>query len=442
MPKLEQSTQVEYWKRYAARYPTALLDAAARGQIDLLRRFISADTDLDLPGTNNTTALHEAVRGRHESCVRILIEHGASVNVVDFSGKTPLSYARDVGDTAVVQYLLDNHAGLQPTKSVLKGHKGCVRDVIFSKDGQFILSEAVDGTLRLWDVDTGLTRVTTPKSELEAVWTGDCNAAVAVLMSEDSDNIPLTGDVLLVQGALWPYMCHWHQVNFRFPSSQDNAIAIFPMISQIACTHGSTVYCWTTSLRRPCHDQDAQDRLPDNNTVYSLGSPIIADHESCKDDTGDVNIHFVTREQHPLDAKSLEVMVVSPDGNLLATIPKRVSQVQNIQCLDIWRLSVVEHSPDKRQADLLFSAKRLSEPRHMVFSADSKRVAILSSWDTVTIFDILSGSKTHEFAMRHAYTVHVPQRFSRATNTALAFSRNGRLLASACTDYTIRLFEV
>jgi len=176
--------------------------------------------------------------------------------------------------------------------------------------------------------------------------------------------------------------------------------------------------------------------------VYILGSPSIADHESCKDDTGDVNIHFVTREQHPLDAKSLEVMVVSPDGNLLATIPKRVSRVQSIQCLDIWRLSVVEHSPDKRQADLLFSAKRLSEPRHMVFAADSKRVAILSSWDTVTIFDILSGSKTHEFAMRHAYTVHVPQRFSRPTNTALASSRNGRLLAIACTDYTIRLFEV
>lgn len=43
-----------------------------------------------------------------------------------------------------------------PKKS-LRGHNHYVQDVVLSLDGQYCLSGSWDGTLRLWDLNTGLT---------------------------------------------------------------------------------------------------------------------------------------------------------------------------------------------------------------------------------------------------------------------------------------------
>jgi len=42
-------------------------------------------------------------------------------------------------------------------KRILHGHNGFVSDVVVSSDGQFALSASWDKTLRLWDLNTGLT---------------------------------------------------------------------------------------------------------------------------------------------------------------------------------------------------------------------------------------------------------------------------------------------
>ena len=39
----------------------------------------------------------------------------------------------------------------------LQGHSHYVQDVVVSSDGQFALSGSWDGTLRLWDLNTGIT---------------------------------------------------------------------------------------------------------------------------------------------------------------------------------------------------------------------------------------------------------------------------------------------
>ena len=42
-------------------------------------------------------------------------------------------------------------------KRILHGHNHFVSDVVISSDGQFALSSSWDHTLRLWDLNTGLT---------------------------------------------------------------------------------------------------------------------------------------------------------------------------------------------------------------------------------------------------------------------------------------------
>ena len=42
-------------------------------------------------------------------------------------------------------------------KRRLRGHSHFVEDVVISSDGQFALSGSWDGTLRLWDLHTGVT---------------------------------------------------------------------------------------------------------------------------------------------------------------------------------------------------------------------------------------------------------------------------------------------
>lgn len=39
-------------------------------------------------------------------------------------------------------------------KSTLKGHRGSVRQMCFSQDGQFVVSVSEDETVRLWDLRT------------------------------------------------------------------------------------------------------------------------------------------------------------------------------------------------------------------------------------------------------------------------------------------------
>ena len=42
-------------------------------------------------------------------------------------------------------------------KRILHGHNHFVSDIVISSDGQFALSSSWDRTLRLWDLNTGLT---------------------------------------------------------------------------------------------------------------------------------------------------------------------------------------------------------------------------------------------------------------------------------------------
>ena len=66
-----------------------------------------------------------------------------------------LTASRD--KTVIVWTLTRDDASYGYPKRILKGHNHFVSDVVISSDGQFALSSSWDKTLRLWDLNTGLT---------------------------------------------------------------------------------------------------------------------------------------------------------------------------------------------------------------------------------------------------------------------------------------------
>jgi len=87
-----------------------------------------------------------------------LVGHGGWVTALATSMEVPdmlLSASRD--KSLIVWTLTREEEKFGVAKRRLKGHSHYVQDVAISSDGQFALSGSWDGTLRLWDLNTGTT---------------------------------------------------------------------------------------------------------------------------------------------------------------------------------------------------------------------------------------------------------------------------------------------
>merc|ERR1712022_11865 len=84
--------------------------------------------------------------------------HSNWVTAIATTNENPdmiLSASRD--KTVMVWQLTRGDGAYGYPKKALRGHGHFVQDVVISSDGQFALSGSWDGTLRLWDLNTGLT---------------------------------------------------------------------------------------------------------------------------------------------------------------------------------------------------------------------------------------------------------------------------------------------
>lgn len=92
---------------------SALIPASERGHVEVVQEILTT-TDVDVNHVNNLgwTALLEAVilsdgGPRHQQIVRLLIEHGANVDLADKDGVTPLQHARQRRYREIERMLLD-----------------------------------------------------------------------------------------------------------------------------------------------------------------------------------------------------------------------------------------------------------------------------------------------------------------------------------------------
>ncbi len=89
-----------------------LQDAAARGELERVRSLIQANPSALSARVDGTTALHEATRGGHVEVVKLLVESGANINALNFSGLTPLKLALGYQRANIAEYLRA-HGGLE-----------------------------------------------------------------------------------------------------------------------------------------------------------------------------------------------------------------------------------------------------------------------------------------------------------------------------------------
>ncbi|XP_043280927.1 protein phosphatase 1 regulatory subunit 16A isoform X2 [Venturia canescens] len=89
-----------------------LLEAAARNDIDEVRRLLKKGVNPDSTNEDGLTALHQCCIDDNEDMMKLLVEFGANVNAEDSEKWTPLHAAATCGHLHLVRYLIARGANL------------------------------------------------------------------------------------------------------------------------------------------------------------------------------------------------------------------------------------------------------------------------------------------------------------------------------------------
>ncbi|XP_048487563.1 protein phosphatase 1 regulatory subunit 16A isoform X2 [Plutella xylostella] len=89
-----------------------LLEAAARSDIEEVRRLLARGVTPDATNEDGLTALHQCCIDNNEAMMRLLLQHGADVNAEDSERWTPLHAAATCGNLALVRILIQRGANL------------------------------------------------------------------------------------------------------------------------------------------------------------------------------------------------------------------------------------------------------------------------------------------------------------------------------------------
>jgi cytohesin len=92
---------------------SALHLAAAAGQVGMAKLLLDRGASVNMANDNGATPLHRAIE--HPAVVALLIDRGAEVNASDGRGRTPLHWAARYTDTRTVASLLDSGADVEAT---------------------------------------------------------------------------------------------------------------------------------------------------------------------------------------------------------------------------------------------------------------------------------------------------------------------------------------
>jgi ankyrin repeat protein len=102
-PMFQVSTEQ---RRTTIQARNSLIEAAANGGVDQVKKLLASVVDIDKPDIDGLTALHHAATNGHIRVVALLVRHGASIHAATPLGYTPLALAANGGHRAVVECLI------------------------------------------------------------------------------------------------------------------------------------------------------------------------------------------------------------------------------------------------------------------------------------------------------------------------------------------------
>jgi guanine nucleotide-binding protein subunit beta-2-like 1 protein len=276
----------------------------------------------------------------------------------------------------------DSDSSSQGTpKRSLRGHSHYVQDIVLSSDGQFGLSGSWDSTLRLWDLNTG---VTTRR------FVGHTKDVLSVGFSADNRQI--------VSG------------------SRDKTIKIWNTLGECKYTLGGPDSPdghteWVSSVKfspntaNPIIVSGGWDKVV---KVWSLAQAKLK--TNLYGHTGYIN-----------------TVTVSPDGSLCASGGKDGTAM-------LWDLSEGKHLYSLEGNDII-NALLFSPQKYWLVSATQTSVKVWDLENKSVIADL------HPKSVEKFYDVP-PQSKKAPTPLSLAWSHDGNSLYVGYTDHVIRVFEM